>query len=392
MPSQSHADKGDRSRPDGGAEPLPGNVTPAQRRALAISAIVSTLSLVWLSLPVASGLFLGTLLAFSLLRVYDRLLRRVHNADLAAVMLALASAFVILGGLVTLFYFTVERGTVAANSMVHAFDPGGPLRNVLTRFQDATSATPFGPIDLAARVREGAAAAAAGLTRWAAALAGLTFSTLLMLFFTIMTTFFVLRHWTEIIARLERMLPLHPVHTRVVLAEFQRVGGEVFIGTLLTGLAQGLLAGIGYAVAGVPEAAMLGALTAICSLVPAVGTLLVWVPVGVLLAVLGHVGAGVFVLVWSALVVGVLCDYVLRPKLVGGEGHVPTLVTFISLFGGVEVFGLVGLIVGPVIASVAIALLETYDRALCAAERGGRGAGRDLETEHQLLSDPDDRP
>jgi predicted PurR-regulated permease PerM len=198
------------------------------------------------------------------------------------------------------------------------------------------------------------------LTSWAAALAGATLNAALLLFFTIMTTYFVLRHWPELVKRAERLSPLHPAHTRSVLAEFQRVGEEVFIGTLLTGLAQGVLAGIGYAIAGAPEAALLGALTAICSLVPAIGTLLVWAPVGVGLTIAGHVFAGIFVLVW-----GVVCDYVIRPRLVGGTGHVPTLVTFISLFGGVAVFGLLGLIVGPVIASVALALLQTYDREIC---------------------------
>jgi predicted PurR-regulated permease PerM len=206
-----------------------------------------------------------------------------------------------------------------------------------------------------------------------------------------MTSFFVLRHWTSNLALAERILPLHPAHTRVVLAEFQKVGGEVFIGTLLTGIAQGVLAGIGYAIVGVPEAALLGAVTAICSLVPAIGTMLVWVPVGVVLLILGQLGAGIFVLVWGVLVVGVLCDYVIRPKLVGGKGHVPTLLTFISLFGGIEVFGLMGLIVGPVIASVALALLRTYDQALRArASRGdaqqvASAAAEQAATERQLL-------
>ena len=76
-------------------------------------------------------------------------------------------------------------------------------------------------------------------------------------------------------------------------------------------------------------------------------------------------GAGIFELLWGGLVVVGLSDYVIRPFLVGGHGHVPTLLTFISLFGGVEVFGLLGLIIGPVIASVALALLRTYDREMC---------------------------
>jgi predicted PurR-regulated permease PerM len=93
------------------------------------------------------------------------------------------------------------------------------------------------------------------------------------------------------------MLPLHPMHTRVVLAEFQKVGKEVFIGTMLTGLVQGFLAGAGYAIVGVPEAGFLAALTSMCSLVPAVGTLLVWVPVGAGLIATGHLATGIFVFV-----------------------------------------------------------------------------------------------
>jgi predicted PurR-regulated permease PerM len=213
-------------------------------------------------------------------------------------------------------------------------------------------------------VRATAAEAASKLTELIPAVASATLAAVLTLFFTVMTAFFVLRHWTEILERAERMLPLHPMHTRVVLAEFQKVGREVFIGTMLTGLAQGVLAGVGYAIAGAPEPVLLGALTVMGSVIPAVGTLLVWVPVGVGLILTGHVGAGAFELLWGALVVGIVSDYVIRPKLVGGGGHVPTLLTFISLFGGVKVFGLIGLIIGPVIASVALALVRTYDREI----------------------------
>ena len=362
-----------------------------QRRALGVCALASAVALMWLSLPVGSGLVLGTLLAFSLLRVYGRFSQRLGRPVVAAVALAVGSGLVITGGLTLLFYLVIERGIVAANSIVHGFDPGGPLQGMLTRVQDLTRDSPIGPIDLASRAREGAAAAATRLTTWAATLAGLTFSALLTLFFTIMTTFFVLRHWTELVARAERALPLHPAHTRLVLAEFQNVGGEVFVGTLLTGLAQGAFAAIGYAIVNVPEAMLLGALTAVCSLVPAIGTLLIWVPVGVGLMIVGRLGAGLFVLLWGAIVVGVVCDYVIRPKLVGGQGHVPTLVTFISLFGGVEVFGLVGLIVGPVIASVALAMLRTYDREVSADLRRSREAAEPAR-EPPRVPDPIEPP
>lgn len=279
-------------------------------------------------------------------------------------MLALSSAVATVGGLLVLLYFVVVRGMRVASNVAQGFEAEGPLRKMLTRLT-APRASLFGPIDIVGRVRGVAADAASKLTVAVAAVAGATFDVVLTLFFTTMTAFFVLRYWAELLERAERMLPLHPMHTRVVLAEFQKVGREVFIGTMLTGLIQGVLAGVGYAIARVPEAALLGALTAMCSLVPAVGTLLVWVPVGVGLIATGHLAAGIFELAWGALVVSVVSDYVIRPRLVGGRGHVPTLLTFISLFGGVRVFGLLGLILGPVIASVALAMLRTYDRELC---------------------------
>jgi predicted PurR-regulated permease PerM len=284
---------------------------------------------------------------------------------LAAATLASVSGLVILGGLFGILYFVVIRAATAAQRLAEGFQPRGAYLNLMRHIERLSASLPFGPLHLTERVQAFAEEAATRLAQSLGVIAGATMGGALTLFFTVMTTFFVLRHWPEILARAERMLPLHPKHTRVVLWEFQKVGKEVFVGTMLTGLAQGVLASVGYTFAGVYDVALLATLTAICSLVPAVGTLLVWVPVGVSLIISEHVGAGVFTLLWGSLVVVGLSDYVVRPFLVGGHGHVPTLLTFISLFGGIEVFGLLGLIIGPVIAAVALALLRTYDREIC---------------------------
>jgi predicted PurR-regulated permease PerM len=340
--------------------------SPGQRRALGISALVAVAALVALAAPVSSGLFLGTLLAFSLLGTFERLLLRWKRPTLLAAVLASASGLAMLGGLFGVLYFVVIRAAVAAQRLAAGFQPRGAYLNLMRHIERLTVSLPFGPLNLTERVQTFAEEAATRLAQSLGVIAGATMGGALTLFFTVMTTYFVLRHWPEILSRAERMLPLHPKHTRVVLWEFQKVGKEVFIGTMLTGLAQGLLASIGYALAGVYDVALLATLTAICSLVPAVGTLLVWVPVGISLIVGERAGAGIFTFLWGGLVVVGLSDYVIRPLLVGGHGHVPTLLTFISLFGGIEVFGLLGLIIGPVIAAVALALLRTYDREICA--------------------------
>jgi len=183
----------------------------------------------------------------------------------------------------------------------------------------------------------------------------------------------VLQNWTTLARRAEIMLPLRPRDTRALFDEFRRVGRTVLLGTVLTGFAQGLLGAIGYLVTGVPEAAVLGALTTVASVLPGVGTLLVWVPAGLYLILTGHVGMGIAELIYGSVVVVGVSDYIIRPRLVSEHGNIPALLTFIALFGGLEVFGLVGLILGPVVISLAVALLRIYEReasARRAAELG----------------------
>jgi predicted PurR-regulated permease PerM len=201
----------------------------------------------------------------------------------------------------------------------------------------------------------------------AAQVAGLTFSGLLTLFFMALAAYFVLRYWNDVIMRGERMLPFERRHTHALLEQFRNVGREVLLGTVVTGVVQGLLAAIGYWVAGVPEPAFFGALTALASLVPGIGTLLVWFPIGVAQVVAGHAGAGLVELIYSGLTVGIASDYFIRPRLVGREKSIPSIFMFIALFGGVQVFGIIGLILGPVIVTLSLAILRTYEREV--AER-----------------------
>ena len=88
---------------------------------------------------------------------------------------------------------------------------------------------------------------------------------------------------------------------------------------------------------------------------------MVWIPAGVFLFATGHPGWGITELIWGALIVVGFSDYVIRPHLVGGE-TLPVLLVFIALFGGLEVFGLGGLIVGPIVVSLAVAVLRLYAR------------------------------
>jgi predicted PurR-regulated permease PerM len=95
---------------------------------------------------------------------------------------------------------------------------------------------------------------------------------------------------------------------------------------------------------------------------PVVGIPIVWVPIGLYQIMTGHPGSGAFILVWGFCVVSMFADYVIRPWLVGRHGHGHPLLVLIALLGGVETFGMAGLIVAPIVMALFLALLRIYER------------------------------
>lgn len=122
-------------------------------------------------------------------------------------------------------------------------------------------------------------------------------------------------------------------------------------GTLVIGAIQGLLGGAGFFVTGIQAAAFWGTIMAVFSVIPGIGTAIVWVPAVIYLFATGHTAAAIGLMLWCALVVSTI-DNVLRPRLVGNDTQMPDLLILISTFGGLSAFGAVGLIVGPTIAAM----------------------------------------
>lgn len=190
----------------------------------------------------------------------------------------------------------------------------------------------------------------------------------------LVTMFYMLREGPSLARRIEGIAPLEPRHTRELLTEAREVGRSAFIGTLATAAVQGVLAGVAYAALGVPQPVTWGIVTAIASFLPLIGTLTVWVPIAGWLFVDGHPAKAIILAIWGALVVTSLTDYVIRPRFVGGHGHGHPLLTLIALLGGIEVFGLAGLIIAPVVMSVSVAAFRLYEREIRAGNVPGTTA------------------
>jgi predicted PurR-regulated permease PerM len=333
--------------------------TRSEHLALGWMALAAAGAIAWIVRPVGVGILLGTLLAFMAQPLFEWLERRLgaRASALAVVTAATLALAAVLGGLGWLF---VARGTILTRDLIAALGPGAPGGGVLERIGTLSDKIGIPPDELARRARALAETAMGRAEAVARVLAATTASTLLMLFFTMLSMHFIIRRWEALALGAEQTLPLRPSYTAELFAEFKRVGRTTLLGTMVTGIAQGLLATMGFWITGAREPVFFGAATAVASLVPVVGTLLVWVPVGIVLILIGHPARGVLELVWGAVIVVGVVDYVVRPRLVRGEKGLPSLVMFAALFGGVEVFGLKGLIVGPVLMSLAIAVLRLY--------------------------------
>ncbi|HYO65688.1 MAG TPA: AI-2E family transporter [Archangium sp.] len=158
-----------------------------------------------------------------------------------------------------------------------------------------------------------------------------------------------------------QLVPLDKRYIQAFAQEFPDVAHAIVYGNTITAFEQGAMGMVGLLLVKVPHAGVWGAAMVLVSLVPVGGTALVWGPIGVVLLMTGKVNEGVFLLAWGAFVVGSI-DNVIRPKLCGSRMALHPLLVFLSMFGGLAVFGMMGLLVGPLIASLFMAMVRIYRR------------------------------
>lgn len=174
---------------------------------------------------------------------------------------------------------------------------------------------------------------------------------------TLFLLFFFLRDGEQMVATTVRLIPLRLERRDELIEHIGAVIRAVVFGSLLTAVVQGLLVGIGFQLVGLPSAVVFGAVAAVASLIPMVGTALVWVPAAIVLFLQGRWVAALFLTGWSIAVVS-SADNVVRPLFISGRAQISTLPVFLGLLGGVSAFGPIGLVLGPVVLALTLALLR----------------------------------
>lgn len=175
--------------------------------------------------------------------------------------------------------------------------------------------------------------------------------------FVLITVFFCLRDGEKWLTQLQvAMRYFFDDAQGIYLQTLGHTTRAVCYGLILAALGQGMIAGIGYAVAGVSAPLLLGAFTALMALIP-MGATLVWIPTGLLLLTDENVWAGLGLLMWGFLVVSTV-DNVIRPLVICGASRVPFLIVLFGVFGGLSAFGAIGLFLGPMILALLCAVWQ----------------------------------
>lgn len=174
---------------------------------------------------------------------------------------------------------------------------------------------------------------------------------------TIFILFFFLRDGTTLISLCRDLIPLSDERKENLTRHLSDVMRAVVFGTVFTAMIQGTLTGAALAVLNIPAPVVLGAIAALFALLPVGGTTFVWGPVCLILILDDRWFAAIGLALWGTLLVGTI-DNFLRPLLVSSRSHVGTLTVFIGVFGGALAFGMVGLLLGPVILALGTALIR----------------------------------
>ena len=181
------------------------------------------------------------------------------------------------------------------------------------------------------------------------------FGTLISFFMMIFMLFFLLRDGRAMLEQSVRLVPVQPTRRKQLLKYLGEVTRAVVYGSAATAVAQGVIVGIGFAVVKLPSPVVFGVLATIAAFLPT-GAALVLIPAVLYLAASAHWGGAIFLACWTGFLW--LSENILRPLLTAHHAEVSTLAIFIGAIGGVAAFGILGLILGPVLLSFIVALVR----------------------------------
>jgi predicted PurR-regulated permease PerM len=328
--------------------------------------VAVTLAFAWVLKPFFGAVLWSIVLAVIFAPVYRKLLASTHDRQslAAAVTVLIIIALVILPLAMIATSLVQEASNLVAKIQSGEYDIGRYLRQVF----DALPAWATGLVErfnltdlstLRDRLASGLMKGGPALAPQALTIGINTFDFMISLGIMLYLLFFLLRDGRALAERIKQAIPLRGDQKAALFTRFADVVRATVKGGILVAIAQGTLGGIAFWFLGIHAALLWAVLMAFLSLIPAIGSALVWLPVAIYFLATGAIWQGIGLILFGVLVIG-LVDNVLRPYLVGKDSKLPDYVVLISTLGGIEVFGLNGFIIGPLIAAMFMVSWEIF--------------------------------
>jgi len=184
----------------------------------------------------------------------------------------------------------------------------------------------------------------------------------------IITMFFFFVDGKKMLTRLMYLSPLPNRYDQEIFRKFRSVSFTIFVSTFVASAAQGIVGAIGFAIVGFPPF-LAGVLIALLSLLPYVGSMIFYIPVGIYYLLIGDVWQGIFVIAWGALIIGTVDNFV-RAYMIKDKAEVNPIFVLFSILGGIVLFGFWGVVLGPLIVALAVTVLHIYEMEFCGSLEG----------------------
>jgi predicted PurR-regulated permease PerM len=340
-----------------------------------VVATVVALYLCWRMLqPFVEVVLWAVVLVIVFFPVHRRILKRVGSPGWSAVLSCLLVIVVILVPLTLLTFAVVNEvgnfaqmlqpkpdGTGgAAGAAAGLLDPNSPYLGPVVRWLGQY--VDLNKLDsqkfIAERLQGLSGAVAARTLGFVGGFVGFVVE----VFFVIFTMYYLFRDGERLRVAAYEMVPLSDEKAREIFDRTGEVISASVYGVLVIAVIQGVLGGLAFWALGLPSPLLWGVVMIFLSMIPMLGAFLVWVPAAIYLALTGHWVSALILTVWGALFIGSV-DNFLRPKLVGERTRLHELLIFFSVLGGLQVFGVIGIVLGPVIVAITIALLDVLRHA-----------------------------
>ena len=328
---------------------------------------VSLYSCYWLVKPFLQPIILAMLIGMLAYPVQDWLAAKLNGRkNVAALITTLVLALVFLIPALLVLVAILKQG-VSYSAIVKEWATGDNIHHLLNRpfmlearewLGRVLPENALNPEVIKAQALSSARVVGRNFAGVSTAMLGSLTSFMIDFMLLLFALFFVLRDHDKLITFIRHALPLSRSQEDTLLKEVRDVSKSALLGSLLTAVTQGIVGGFGLWLAGFP-ALFWGAIMAVASLIPVVGTALIWVPAAIYLFLTGDAGWAIFMLVWGVAVVGSI-DNFLRPLFMQGA-TMNTVIVFFSLLGGLQVFGLIGLIYGPIVFSITLVFFKMYE-------------------------------